>query len=116
MTEANKAARISEIKFLVELDENNIPLQIQWQATDSQHNELKECKSIMVSLWDGKDTMRIDLWTKDMRIDEMHAHFLQTLMTQAESFYKATKHESILKDMKAFCEKFIQSSEFLRGK
>jgi hypothetical protein len=55
----------SEIKFLVELDENRVPencygLRTRWWRAS-------RVKAIMLSVWDSKvkESMRIDLWTKD---------------------------------------------------
>ena len=44
----------SEIKFIVSLDEKNIPEKIEWVAEDSLSQDLKESKSISLSLWDDK--------------------------------------------------------------
>ena len=63
----------SEIKFIVTLDKENIPEKIEWMAEDSLSDSLSETKSISLSLWDEKknNTLRIDLWTKEMKTDEM---------------------------------------------
>jgi gliding motility-associated protein GldC len=43
---------------------------------------LSEAKAIMLSVWDSKEkeSMRIDLWTKEMPVDEMKIFFHQTLV------------------------------------
>ena len=63
--------KTTEITFKVTVDENQLPLKIEWDAPDS--GEKSECKSVMVALWDAKEnnTLRIDLWTKEMTVDEM---------------------------------------------
>ena len=68
----------SEIKFLVSLDEKNIPEKIEWIAEDSLSQGLKETKSISLSLWDEKkkNTLRIDLWTKEMTTDDMKKFYI----------------------------------------
>ena len=106
----------SEIKFSITLDDNDIPETIYWEATDMKETEKKKCKSIMVSIWDPdqKNTLRIDLWTKDMSVDEMHAQFFQTLVTMAESFEKATGNKEILKDMQEFCDAFSKKTPFFQ--
>ena len=110
----------NEIKFSITLDEKNVPETIIWEATDADKdaNEKKECKSIMISIWDRKErnTLRIDLWTKDMGVDEMHAHFFQTLVTMAESFQKATGNNEILTDMQEFCDNFSKKTPFFQEK
>jgi gliding motility-associated protein GldC len=97
--------KTSEIIFKVELDEKNLPEKITWKATDLNEERWNECKSMMLSLWDHaeKNTMRIDLWTKDFTVDEMDQHFFQTLMTMAESYTKATGNSFLVNDMKQFC-------------
>ena len=97
--------KTSEINFKIKLDDNNIPEKIEWQATDSQDG-YKETKSIMLSMWDQeeKSAMRIDLWTNDMRLDEMDAHFFQTLITLAESYQRATQSNIVIEEMQKFCE------------
>jgi gliding motility-associated protein GldC len=43
--------------------------------------EQEEAKAIMLSIWDSKvkESMRIDLWTKDMPVDEMKIFFTKLL-------------------------------------
>ncbi len=98
--------RESEIKFRVQLDEDNLPENIAWSASDGQQIDEKDCKAMAIALWDKeeKNTLRIDLWTKDMPIDEMHTYFLQNLMTLTDSYYRATANPSIKDDMLAFCK------------
>lgn len=97
--------KTSEITFKIKLDDNNIPEKMEWKATDSQEG-FKETKSIMLSMWDQEDknAMRIDLWTNDMRLDEMDAHFFQTLITMAESYQRATQSNIVMEEMQKFCE------------
>jgi gliding motility-associated protein GldC len=42
----------STIHFTVELDENNVPERILWDATDKPEPGVSETKAISVSLWD----------------------------------------------------------------
>lgn len=104
--------KVNQIIFNVELDEKNIPEKITWNATDAGNNNEKETKSVMLSIWDGeeKNTLRLDLWTKEMRVDEMRSHFLQTLMTASESFHKATGNPFVMDDMKKFCESLAEKT------
>jgi len=63
---------------------------------------------MMLSFWDGseKTALRIDLWTKDMMVDEMADFFYQTIMTMADSYGRATRHDAIVDDMKKFAKDF----------
>mgnify|MGYP000090635723 CR=1 FL=1 len=103
----------SEIKFTVELDDENLPEKITWEATDNSTREALSCKSIMVALWDHnyKNTLRIDLWTKDMPVDEMKRFFYETLMTMGDSFERATGEKLIVEDLRDYCAHFAEKME-----
>jgi len=102
----------SEIKFLVELDENRVPEKLLWTAKDGGV-ELEEAKAIMLSVWDSKakESMRIDLWTKEMPVDEMKIFFHQTLVAMSDTFHRATGDEKMAETMKDFCEYFAEKLE-----
>lgn len=102
----------SEIKFLVELDENRVPEKLLWSAQDGGI-ELSEAKAIMLSVWDSKEkeSMRIDLWTKEMPVDEMKIFFHQTLVAMSDTFFRATGDEKMSDTMKDFCEYFAEKLE-----
>jgi gliding motility-associated protein GldC len=82
--------KTTEITFKVNVDENNLPLNIFWDAPDT--GEKSECKSMMIALWDAKEnnTLRIDLWTKDMMVDEMKKFYHQNVMTLTDTYIRAT--------------------------
>lgn len=86
--------KTTEINFKVTVDENNLPHSIQWSAPDS--GEASECSSLMIALWDTKEnnTLRIDLWTKDMMIDEMKKFFHQNVITLTDTYVRATGDEA----------------------
>ena len=103
---------ISEIKFLVELDENRVPEKLTWSAQDGGI-ELQDARAMMLSIWDGKvkETLRIDLWTKDMPVDEMKLFFHQTLVAMADTFQRATQDEKMAATMKDFCDYFADKMD-----
>jgi gliding motility-associated protein GldC len=105
----------SEIKFLVELDENRVPEKLMWTAKDGGV-EAEEAKAIMLSVWDSKakESMRIDLWTKDMPVDEMKIFFHQTLVAMADTFHRATGDEKMTDTMKDFCDYFAEKLELTK--
>lgn len=92
----------SEIKFTITLDENHVPEKIEWQADDAGEDGLKECKSIMLSLWDKKERnmLRIDLWTKEMMLDEMKHFYYQSIVTMADAYERATNDAEIAKNIR----------------
>ena len=105
----------SEIKFLIDLDENRVPEKLQWTAEDGGVNQ-QEAKAIMLSIWDSKaqETLRIDLWTKDMPVDEMKKFFHQTLVAMSDTFQRATNDQQMTDTMKDFCEYFAEKMELIK--
>lgn len=102
----------SSIHIQVELDENKMPSAISWSASDNKPENTRKAKAFLLSLWDGSDkaALRIDLWTKDMMVDEMEDFFYQTLMTMADTYKRATRHEDLATEMKNFAKSFFQKS------
>jgi gliding motility-associated protein GldC len=105
----------SEIKFNIELDENRVPEKLTWSAQDGGV-QAEEAKAIMLSIWDSKakETMRIDLWTKDMPVDEMKIFFHQTLVAMSDTFKRATDDEKMSDTMKDFCDYFAEKLELVK--
>jgi gliding motility-associated protein GldC len=98
------------ISIKVKLDEDKIPHQIEWNATGSTIERTQQAKGIMLAFWDGeeKTAMRIDLWTKDMMVDEMADFFYQTLITMADTYNRATHQQELTDEMKEFAKNFYQ--------
>lgn len=94
----------SEINFSIEMDENNVPENIKWNAEGSEKEGENLSKAIMLTLWDQDEnnTLRIDLWTKDMMVDEMKKFTCQNIITMADSFERATGESEIAKQMRDF--------------
>jgi gliding motility-associated protein GldC len=93
--------KTSEINFKVTVDDNYMPVNIKWEAKEA--GETSESKSVMIALWDSKEnnTMRIDLWTKDMSIDEMKKFYVQNILTLTDTYTRATSDEATAKEVKA---------------
>lgn len=104
----------SEINFTVGLDENKIPEEINWTAKDGGV-EAAASKAIMLSVWDHKekDTLRMDLWTKDMPVDDMKQFFHQTLVSMANTFERATNDQKMSATMRDFCEYFAEKLDLI---
>jgi gliding motility-associated protein GldC len=98
----------STITIDVQLNENKVPENISWKASDSTIENSQKAKAMMLAFWDGaeKTALRIDLWTKDMMVDEMADFFYQTFMTMADTYDRATQHKEVVGDMKKFAHDF----------
>ena len=107
-------SKTSEIKVIIDLDQNNVPEKLTWSAQDGGVNN-EEAKTVLLSIWDAKakETLRIDLWTKDMPVDEMKQFFHQTMLTMADSFEKATGETTICEDLRDYCYHFADKMNIL---
>ena len=101
--------KTSNINIEIQLDDDKVPQQINWKASDSTADMMQPAKSMMIAFWDGADksALRIDLWTKDMMVDEMGDFFYQMLTTMADTFKRATNQEALAEEMKTFAKGFI---------
>lgn len=102
----------STIELQVELDANRVPEKLSWTAKDGGI-EKEEAKAMMLSVWDSEaqETLRIDLWTKDMPVDEMKQFFHQTLVEMSNTFLRATEDEKMTATMRDFCDYFAEKLE-----
>ena len=102
----------STISIEVQMNENRVPEAINWQASDTTIKKIQQAKAMMLAFWDGaeKTALRIDLWTRDMMVDEMTDFYYQTFMTMADSFERATRHTEIVDDIKKFAHEFYHRS------
>lgn len=109
----------AEIKLQVELDEANVPERIQWTSSDGETSEELPAKAMFLALWDAqyKNTLRIDLWTKDMPYDEMKRFFYETLQTMADSFLRSSggdaMAEKVIGDLRDYCAHYADKMEIL---
>lgn len=103
----------SEINLRIKLDDKNVPEKIYWNASDKEDQGEEETKSISLNIWDqlNSNTLRIDLWTKDMPVDEMKRFYVDCLGGLAQSVLNATGDEFMSKEMNGLCEKFVKHIE-----
>ena len=103
---------VSEIVLRVGLDDNRVPEKLSWSAQDGGVNN-EEAKAMLLSVWNSKnqESLKIDLWTKDMPVDEMKTFFHQTLVSLTDTFMKATQDEKMTATMKDFCDYFAEKLE-----
>lgn len=102
----------SEIRLKVGLDENRVPEELNWSAEDGGVDN-EAAKAMLLSVWDSanRESLKIDLWTKDMPLDEMKIFFHQTLVSLSDTFLRATQDEKMTATMKDFCEYFAEKME-----
>ena len=108
--------RTSEIKINVTLDENKVPEKMHWSAEDGGVKN-EEAKAMLLSVWDhkSKESLRIDLWTKDMPLDEMKVFFHQTLSAMTDTFERATNDDKMSATMRDFCDYFAEKLDLKKS-
>ena len=108
----------SKITIDVTRDENKLVNKIAWNATDSSMEDEQIAKALMLSFWDNaeKSALRIDLWTKDMMVDEMTDFLYQTMITMADTYERATKYKDLSGDMKSFAKQWMQKFRAMQAK
>lgn len=116
MSDSRSPARTAEIGFKVSLNEDLMPVSIEWSATDAPGEGAQDTKSIMLSVWNSeeKKAMRIDLWTDAMLVDEMKLFVFQTLVTMADTFERATSDKETANEMRSFAHRFAEKMGFVR--
>ena len=100
------------LKFEVELDENYLPVNIEMEESDgSIHQE--NIKALMISAWAAqtKETLRIDLWTKDMPVHDMFIMYHQTMIGMAASLEKATGEGKLAGALRDYCDLFAKETK-----
>ncbi len=108
--------KTSTITVDVQLSDDRVPGAILWNASDSTIVNAQNAKAMMLSFWDGaeKTALRIDLWTKDMMVDEMADFYYQVFSTMADTFERATQQKELSEDIKKFSKEFQNKSRALQ--
>lgn len=111
--ENNEIVKKSGINLNISLDKDNVPVRIQWTAEEGPVDGVQEAKSMILSLWDGlqKNSMRIDLWTKEMSVEEMNVHMFETFITLADTYERATNNGELAQEIREFAHHFGHRSE-----
>ncbi|TDJ44253.1 MAG: gliding motility protein GldC [Gammaproteobacteria bacterium] len=100
--------RTAEIKLTVELDGDNLPIKIEWQATEARHDGPRPCQSVMLSMWDSerKTTAAIDLWIRDTSVEDMNLYFYQVIHKMADTYRRATNNQEVADSIQEFGNRF----------
>jgi len=100
----------SKINIEVALDKQGIPEKIAWQSDEHSENGMKETKAFSLSIWDEKtyDTLSLQLWTKDMNVEEMKRFYVNLLGGAANTLLSATGDEFMAKEINQLCDKLAE--------
>ncbi len=108
--------KTTNISVGIALDEERMPEQITWSSDDNPTGQKENiAKAMLLAFFDGenKETLKIDLWTKEMQIIEMDRFFFQTLRSMADTYFKATQNTRLASDMQRFVQYFGEQTEII---
>lgn len=111
----DEIVKSSDITIRVGLDEKGVPVKMEWGASDRNAGTLDECKAMVVALFDKdhRDTLRIDLWTKEMQVMEMDRFMYQILRSLGQTYLTATQNKELAEDLAKFAQYFGEKTEIL---
>lgn len=99
--------KTSEINFVIETDQDHIPSKITWQSSEKVADANKDAKAICISIWDAdvQNTLKIDLWTQNMPVDDMKRFYIETIGGLAESLSRATDDKIMVSEINDLCDR-----------
>ena len=106
----------SRITIDVSTDENQVPVSMTWSAEDGGIDQ-QGASAMALSMWNPKEyaAMRMDLWTKDMSVEEMRSFVVQTMMTLADTYERATSDKNHATAIRGFTEELAKRIGVLEG-
>jgi len=114
----DKPTKTSQIRVNIGLNAANVPVAIEWDSDDSANKGRPQpSKAMLLSIFDREtlETIKIDLWTNDMQVNEMDRFFFQTLRALADTYYKATQNKDLAVDMQKFVQYFGEKTKILEA-
>ena len=105
----------THIKIGVRLDEERMPVDMELSGTDFDDAQVVKAMLLSVFDLDRRETLKIDLWTKDMQVIEMDRFMFQTLRGLADTYQRATNNTALANDMRKFVDYFGQKTEILKA-
>lgn len=102
------------IQIDIYLDKEHIPEKIEWTADDNDGIKTS-AKAFMLSVFEehSKDTMRLDLWTKEFQMGEMDRFIYYSLKSMCETYLKATNNQELSNEFMAFVQHFGMRTELI---
>jgi gliding motility-associated protein GldC len=96
----------SEINFTVELDEQNIPEKIYWDATENPNEGINDTRAIAIAVWDHyhRGTLKIDLWSKDMEVFDMKRFYIEIMSGISDTLMNATGDKKMSDSIEELCK------------
>lgn len=112
----SKIEKKHKINIEVGIGRENLPENIRWKADDDPSGKkVHEAKAMLLAFFDrdSLDSVKLDIWTKDMQVVEMDRFFFQTLRAMADTYYKATQNTELAAAMQQFVHFFGEKTEII---
>lgn len=105
--------RKSKINFEISLDDDNVPDKIEWNATEKENQGAESTQAISVNIWDPnqKNTLRMDLWTKEMSTFDMKRFSIDAIGGIAQTLLNSTGDEYMSEEIHNLCEQLVKHVE-----
>ena len=99
----------NKIEIKVETDENHVPTGIHWTAP-TEKIEAKSAKAMTLVFWDAdsSSSMNMDLWTKEMSVEEMRHFICQNMMLLADTFERSTNDKAHAEALRGFTKELAK--------
>ncbi len=109
--------RKSSIDIELGFNKDNMPVEIKWKTSDVPPSvPMQDAKALLINFLDRstKDTLKIDLWTLDMQVDEMDRMVFHTLRSLADTYFRATNNKEMAEHMQHFAHYFGEKTGILK--
>ncbi len=110
----NQINATQKLEIEIGLNKSKMPVDIKWKSSDAPVDYPKqEAKAMLVSFFDkiSGDTLKIDLWTVEMQVNEMDRFFYYTLGALADTYLKATNNKEMAEEMQQFTRYFAEKTK-----
>jgi gliding motility-associated protein GldC len=107
----------SKIEVEIGLDKDNLPIEIKWKTSDAPEGyPMQEVKAFVLSLFDkpSQDTLKMDLWTKEMQVEEMDRFIFFTMRSLGDTYFRATGNRKLAEEMQSFVQHFGEVTKIIK--
>lgn len=114
-----KVVKKSKIEVEIGFDEQKMPIEIKWKTSDAPPDyPMQEVKAFYLSLFDKptQDTLKMDLWTTEMHVEEMDRFIFTTLGALADTYFRATNNRKLAEQMRGFVDYFGEQTQIIKKK
>jgi gliding motility-associated protein GldC len=109
----------STITIEVGRNKDNMPVEILWHSSDAPPQYPKQdAKAMLLAFFDreSQDTLKMDLWTMDMQVEEMDRLMFHAFRTMTDTYFRATGNKELAEQMQNFVQYFGEKTQIIKAK